>query len=153
MKVKQEYKFIVEGSTGSLYKTNIIIDGRMMKASCDCAAGKSGTMCKHRTGILHGKEDRIKEGDKSALNTIHQAFLVSDLAEFLKDQEKIKKQKDKAKKDVDKKQKAILECLDVTYHMVSHRIKGLEIEDLASMKDVVSEWIEAKKNYDKMFDL
>jgi hypothetical protein len=60
-------EFTVQGSSATPYTVSFIYEENRLGAFCTCAAGNSGTACKHRLSILAGSGAGIVSGDLNQL--------------------------------------------------------------------------------------
>jgi len=66
----KEISFLVQGSSPEPYKVKFRKSETSFTAHCSCPAGRKGTHCKHRIGILMGQTDRIVSKNISEVATV-----------------------------------------------------------------------------------
>jgi len=63
-------KFLVQGSEEEPYVVVFSFDGKNLKASCSCTAGRAGLACKHRISILGACIDNIVSDNTEAVSEV-----------------------------------------------------------------------------------
>lgn len=83
-----EIVFRVQGSSPEPYTVRIVKrEGNNLSAYCDCRAGESGMVCKHRLHILTGGSDGVTTDNPSNWQTVAEWLKGSDIEAAIRDYE------------------------------------------------------------------
>ena len=65
-----KYRFEVQGSVAEPYVVIIERSGSNLRATCDCAAGVNGLICKHRLSLFKGSDTGVVGGDRDKIGDL-----------------------------------------------------------------------------------
>jgi hypothetical protein len=100
--------FQVQGSEAVPYVVKVSLSP--LTISCSCMAAMNGLPCKHRIGILSGKDPGIVSGDKSKLVEINSAAMNTDIFDRLQNYDNAKHAKAEIEKQAEKLFKSYLDA-------------------------------------------
>ena len=80
-----ELVFLIQGSESEPYRIVFIADGPTLVALCTCPAGKKGTSCKHRLGLLAGSKAGLVSGNEADVAIVGEWFAKSNLVALMDD--------------------------------------------------------------------
>jgi uncharacterized Zn finger protein len=76
-------EFRVKGSETEPYRVVFSRMGSSLKARCDCKAGKTGQLCKHRLAILNGDGNAVVSENQAQVAEVASWLAGSNLAETI----------------------------------------------------------------------
>lgn len=60
----EQFSFeVTSSSTGEIYHVSVVREGTNLTCTCTCPAGQKRQACKHRLGILQGRDEGVTGGD------------------------------------------------------------------------------------------
>jgi len=96
----ESVEFTVQGSSATPYTVSFIYEEKRLGAFCTCAAGTSGTACKHRLSILAGSDPGIIGGSLDQIPKILAWLKGSEIETCMAELAAAEEQFEKAKKQV-----------------------------------------------------
>jgi len=96
----EEIIFRVQGSAPEPYVVVFKKAGNSLMASCTCAAGEMGQICKHRIGILEGSAEGIVSANQAAVKRIGELLGGTSLEAALSEVRKAEDHLQTAKKEL-----------------------------------------------------
>ena len=103
----ESVEFTVQGTSATPYTVSFIFEENKLGAFCTCAAGNSGTACKHRLSILAGSGAGIVSGDLTQLPKVITWLKGSEIETCLRELSAAEAALEKAKTQVSKAKKKL----------------------------------------------
>lgn len=79
-----KYSFTIQGTASDPYQVEFIIEEKLLKASCNCSAGKNGQICKHRIRIIQGSSEGVISRNLDDIQKVSDAYKGSAVMQLLK---------------------------------------------------------------------
>ena len=109
----EQFSFeVASSSTGEIYQVSVVREGTNLMFTCTCPAGQKRTACKHRLGILQGRDGGVTGGDVESIARMPSLLSGTDVEKAMNDLSAIELEMATLKKKVTAAKKALGRVLD-----------------------------------------